>query len=94
MTRAVLLAAIVASAAPVASGQEDPSPRQCLAKRNDPAAVTVTHDAKTYHLASAACRDQFASDPERYSQLYDALIELEKRGEAMSAPASPSLVPS
>ena len=82
---AILLLASVAVAA-----QE---PEQCRIVKDDASAVSVTHGSKTYRLASEACRAQFLSDPERYSQLYDALAELDAAGKpAKTAPAS--LVPS
>ena len=84
---AVMLAATVALA------QEAPAPEECLRKSEDASAVVVSHQGKTYHLASDACRAQFLSDPERYSQLYDALAELAAEG-APLRPATPSLVPS
>lgn len=77
---AVLLAALSA-----------PPPAQCLSKSND--AFVVEHAGKTYRMASEECRAQFLSDPERYAQLYDALMELEAAGRAKRA-AAPSLVPS
>lgn len=64
-------------------------PEQCLAPES---AITVTHGATTYHLASEECRAQFLAEPERYAQLYDALLELRAAG-AKPKPA-PSLVPS
>jgi YHS domain-containing protein len=70
-----------------------PAPEDCLAKGSDPAAIGVTHGGKTYHLANDACRTEFLSDPERYSQLYDALLELEAEGTPLT-PSPPSLVPS
>jgi YHS domain-containing protein len=76
----VLLAASVAA---------QPVPEECIAKGE----VSVTHGGKTYRLANDACREQFLSDPERYAQLYDALLELQAEG-APIAPARASLVPS
>jgi hypothetical protein len=62
-----------------------PAPEECLAKKG----VAVSFGGKTYQLASEACREQFLSDPERYSQLYDALLEMQAGGAAISsAPAS------
>ena len=55
--------------------------------------VVVEHAGKRYPVASSECRDLFLSDPERYSQLFDALIELEAGGKRV-APRQPSLVPS
>lgn len=65
-------------------------PETCRVTRSE---ITAEFGGKSYAFASAACRDQFLSDPERYSQLYDALAELEASGKpAVSRPAS--LVPS
>lgn len=64
-------------------------PEQCLAVKS---AISVTHGATTYTLASEECREQFLSDPERYAQLYDALMELRAAGAKPKGP--PSLVPS
>lgn len=80
--------------AAVAVAQDAPVPEQCLAKAGDASALTITHGRKTYRMANEACRAQFASDPERYAQLYDALLELEAEGTPPRAPAAPSLVPS
>lgn len=71
-----------------------PAPEECLAKANDASAVVVAHAGKSYRMASEECREQFLSDPERYAQLYDALLELEREGTPLRAPAAPSLVPS
>ena len=67
------------------------APEECLTKSRD--AVVVAHGGKNYRLANEACREQFLSDPERYSQLYDALMELEAEGTPLRA-TPPSLVPS
>ena len=72
--------------------QEVPTPEECRAATAD-AAVTVTYSGKTYRLTSEACRTQFLSDPERYSQLYDASAELEAAGTPVR-PSTTSLVPS
>ncbi|HEY0144291.1 MAG TPA: hypothetical protein VGF48_25625 [Thermoanaerobaculia bacterium] len=64
-------------------------PEQCLAPHG---AITVTHGTATYTLASEECREQFLSDPERYAQLYDALLELRAAG--AKPKRAPSLVPS
>ncbi|HEX7708683.1 MAG TPA: hypothetical protein VF701_19635 [Thermoanaerobaculia bacterium] len=96
MMRAALVVAIVVTLAVATqvSPQETPAPEECLAKRDDASAVQVTHGSKSYRLASEACRAQFLSDPERYSQLYDALIELEAEGTPLRRPSTASLVPS
>ena len=83
--------ALVIVAARVAMAQ---APEECLRKAGDPSAVSIAHGSKTYWVATEACRAQFLGDPERYSQLYDALLELEAEGTPLRAPAAPSLVPS
>lgn len=88
----VTLAAFLIAAGAVA--QNAPAPEECLARAGDAAALTVAHGGKTYRMANEACRAQFVSDPERYAQLYDALLELEAAGTPLRAPAAPSLVPS
>lgn len=93
MTR-VALAALLFLGATGVLAQDAPQPEQCLAKRGDSTAIEVTHAGKTYRMAAEACRAQFLSDPERFSQLYDALLELEAAGRAVAAPSRPSLVPS
>lgn len=55
--------------------------------------IIVEHSGRTYAVASMECRDLFLIDPERYSQLFDALIELQEQGKNVTPP-QPSLVPS
>lgn len=89
------LIAVVAIASLPMAAQEGPAPETCLASRKTSAPVVVTHAGKSYRLASEGCRDQFLTDPERYSQLYDALAELEAAGTPLAAaPEAASLVPS
>ena len=64
------------------------TPEECLGK-----GFTVEHQGKTYELRYADCRDEFLKDPERYSQLYDALLEMQSEGQKIEPPR-PSLVPS
>lgn len=66
------------------------TPEECIVTDGKPAA-TIEHEGKTYAFRFADCRDEFLTDPERYAQLYDALLELRGAG---SQPAAPSLVPS
>lgn len=95
MMRKTIVACLIAAAGTVAAvAQDAPAPEECLAKAGDAAALIVTHGGKTYRMASEACRAQFLGDPERYAQLYDALLELEAEGTPLRAPAAPSLVPS
>ena len=93
MIRAGILAAVMAAGAALASAQDAPAPEECLAKAGDASALVVTHGGKPYRMVNDTCREQFLSDPERYSQLYDALLELEAEGTPLRA-APPSLVPS
>jgi hypothetical protein len=65
-------------------------PETCIAPGGT---VIVEHAEKRYALASIECRDLFLTDPERYSQLFDALTELAQTGKRV-APSQPSLVPS
>ena len=94
MMRAVMAALLFAAATTIAVAQDAPAPEQCLADAGDASALIITHVGKAYRLANEACRAQFAADPERYAQLYDALLELEAEGTPLRAPAAPSLVPS
>ena len=68
------------------------TPRECVVTSGKPAA-TAEHAGKTYAFRFEDCRDEFLKDPERYSQLYDALLELQSEGKRIAA-APPSLVPS
>jgi YHS domain-containing protein len=88
----LVVVALILVALPLAA-QDAPAPEQCLARAGDRSALAVTHGGKTYRMANEACRAQFAADPERYAQLYDALLELEAEGTPLRA-APPSLVPS
>lgn len=68
------------------------TPEECLVTSGK-AAVTVEHQGKRYGFHFADCRDEFLTDPERYAQLYDALLELHAAGAKIEkSPAS--LVPS
>ena len=64
------------------------APEECLGK-----GLVVEYQGKTYELRYEDCRDEFLSDPERFSQLYDALLELKEEGKHVEAPKA-SLVPS
>ena len=91
MMRAIAVTLLVATFATSALAQ--PAPEECLAKAGDESAVVVSYGDKAYRMANEACRAQFLTDPERYSQLYDALLELEREGTPLP-PSAPSLVPS
>lgn len=93
MMRNTFVAFVIAAARTVAVAQDAPAPEECLSKAGAESALTVTHGGKTYRMAGEACRAQFLGDPERYAQLYDALLELEAEGTPLRA-APPSLVPS
>ncbi|HYC60106.1 MAG TPA: hypothetical protein VEK79_11135 [Thermoanaerobaculia bacterium] len=85
--------ALVALVLLTVAAQEPLAPEQCRIVTDAASAVTVMHAGKPYRLANEPCRAQFLSDPERYSQLYDALAELEAAGRP-AATARASLVPS
>lgn len=91
MRSAAFVALIVVASFPSAA-QDPPAPEECIVTRRG-SAVVVNHEGRAYRLASEACKTEFLSDPERYAQLYDALLELEAAGRAL-APRSASLVPS
>ncbi|HEX8252191.1 MAG TPA: hypothetical protein VF846_03500 [Thermoanaerobaculia bacterium] len=67
------------------------APEECLPKGK--AAVTAEYQGKTYGFRYDDCREEFLKDPERMSQLYDALLELQAEGQVVEAPRA-SLVPS
>lgn len=93
MIRAVVVTLFFVMAASAAPAQTEPEPEECLAKEGEAYAVVVSYGDTSYRMANEACRAQFLTDPERYSQLYDALLELEREGTPLR-PAAPSLVPS
>jgi YHS domain-containing protein len=66
----------------------------CIPKPGSTPQVTVEHEGKTYGLRSEPCRVEFLSDPERYAQLYDALLELQRSGQKAPEKGPVSLVPS
>ena len=68
------------------------APEECVVTSGRPA-VTVEHGGKTYGFRFADCREEFLSDPERYAQLYDALLEMHAAGMEVAKPQE-SLVPS
>jgi YHS domain-containing protein len=68
------------------------TPRECVVTSGKPVA-TAEHAGKTYAFRFEDCREEFLTDPERYSQLYDALLELQSAGKKIEK-APPSLVPS
>ena len=68
------------------------TPEECLVVKGS-GAVSVAHEGKTYNFHFEDCRDEFLTDPERFAQLYDALLELAAAG-AVIEKAPESLVPS
>ncbi len=63
-------------------------PEECLGK-----GYSTEWQGKTYEFRFEDCRDEFLKDPERYAQLYDALLEMQAVGMKVE-PAKASLVPS
>lgn len=66
------------------------TPEECVTAKS---AITATHGGKTYAFRYEDCRQEFLTDPERFSQLYDALLEMQAAGMEV-APPRESLVPS
>ena len=76
---------------------QTPRPADCLAMGAGDAAASTEHAGKTYYFRSQACKDEFLTDPERFSQLYDALLELKAEGKPLQKPKpqdDASMVPS
>jgi YHS domain-containing protein len=74
-----------------------PKPADCVLPGAEGAAASTEFGGKTYYFTNEACKDEFLTDPERYSQLYDALLELKAQGSAFPKPKprdDASLVPS
>ncbi|HYR30005.1 MAG TPA: hypothetical protein VEU30_16160 [Thermoanaerobaculia bacterium] len=69
------------------------TPEECLVAKGKPAA-TAEHAGKTYEFRFADCAEEFLTDPERYAQLYDALLELQAQGRVVKRVPAASLVPS
>ena len=67
------------------------APEECVATKGD---ITAAYEGKTYFFRFADCREEFLKEPERYAQLYDALLELQAAGVEIAAPRRASLVPS
>lgn len=68
-------------------------PEACLLAPGARNAIRVDYQGKTYHLASPECRELFITDPERYSQLFDALAELGPERSSPPPQGRVSLVP-
>ncbi|MCA1732879.1 MAG: hypothetical protein LC732_04680 [Acidobacteria bacterium] len=90
MTRLALMLTLLVLLAAPASGVE---PEECLVAAGSEPATTADYRGVNYELASAECRELFLSDPERYSQLFDALAELGAQPAEPAAHAPASLVP-
>ena len=67
------------------------TPEECVVARSE---ITATYGGKTYAFRYADCREEFLSDPERFAQLYDALLEMQAAGMEIAPPPRESLVPS
>ena len=93
--RSALLAFLLAQSAIFA---QETDIATCLSTAPD--ALRVEYGGKTYLLRDQACKTLFEADPERYSQLFDALLEENGKGSAKPqtpqprASESASLVPS
>jgi YHS domain-containing protein len=76
------------------AGGEELRFEDCIPRPGETAEFTVEYAGKTYALRSEPCRVEFQSDSERYSQLYEALLELARSGKTAPDEGSVSLVPS
>ena len=63
-----------------------PTAAECLATDAAQAVASVEYNGKTYRFRDPACKEEFLSDPERFSQLYDALLELKSQGQPLPKP--------
>jgi hypothetical protein len=86
--------AVLAAASVASGGELERPPEECLARPEQPDVASAFYDGKTYRFRFEGCRQTFLEDPERYSQLYDALSELQAQGAAPAPQREPSLVPS
>jgi YHS domain-containing protein len=73
------------ASSPSMSASVVPSPEECILIGPEGAAASVEQSGKTYYFKSTACKDEFLTDPERYAQLYDALLELKAEGKPLPA---------
>jgi len=90
----VLVFALIASSG-LAYAHPAPPPEECLVPSGGTAGASATFAGKTYEFTKPECRDVFLSDPERFAQLYDALLELAADGALLPpSPQEASLVPS
>ena len=74
----------------VSAARAATAPADCILAGPDGAAASVEFGGKTYHLRDAACKEEFLTDPERVSQLYDALLELKAEGKTVPKPPAPA----
>ena len=69
----------------ISPAAEVPKPADCIADSKT-AVASMEYGGKTYYFKSQACKDEFRTDPERFSQLYDALLELKAEGKSLEKP--------
>ena len=84
------LIALFALCLTVSAARAATAPADCILAGPEGAAASVEYGGKTYHLRDAACKEEFFTDPERYSQLYDALLELKAEGKPLPKPPAPA----
>lgn len=91
-------AALAASSeAPGEESSPAPRPIDCLVSGAQDAVASAEYGGKTYYFRSQTCKVEFLTDPERFSQLYDALQELKAEGKPLQKPKpndDASMVPS
>ena len=95
MRRAAFAVLLIAAGSAAAQPATAPQPESCLLTKGERPVASAEHDGKAFRFPSVACRDLFLSDPERYSQLFEALGELQEQGQLeIPGEEEASLVPS
>lgn len=84
------LLALAVSASLSAVAAPAPPAAECILTGPSGAAASVEYGGKTYYFKDPACKDEFLADPERFSQLYDALLELKAEGKPVPRPPAPA----
>jgi YHS domain-containing protein len=84
------LIALFALCLTVSTARAATAPADCILAGPEGADASVEYGGKTYHLRDAACKEEFLSDPERFSQLYDTLLELKQAGKPVPKPPAPA----
>ena len=76
----------MAQTAPESPSKTTPKPADCILPGPQGAVASAEYGGKTYYFRNQDCKEEFLADPERYSQLYDALLELKAQGKTVKKP--------